>query len=278
MSELKITVPIGVGDILYLKAMLDNVKSRYSTIKIKFHRELIKAHHLDPAYDQFLDEIGALFFSEPPYALTDEPGIPFYGMVSICNDNKIAATKPNLAHLLCHGTPLDVEGGYIAMVTKTRYLDRNWLNDRVMSFWEVMNELSQKYKIVILGERVVEPNADYVHHNSQGKEMIYSIYDSIIGNIPNDKIIDCSIPALGQTSPKLSQIKQDCLLMNQAKFVVTLGVGGGFCMATSVAKKVVGFRNDQDPLADTVFSHEYPDAFVTKDWNSFIFHLRRMGA
>ena len=101
--------------------MLDNVKDRYTEIKIKFHREIIKSHGLDPAYHKFLDDIGSLLFSEPPYVITDEPGIPFYGMVSICVDFGIPPVKPTLINLLCKGEPLNLDGEYIVMVTKARY-------------------------------------------------------------------------------------------------------------------------------------------------------------
>ncbi len=269
MNQLSITVPIGLGDLIYLRAMLDEVKHNFSQIKIKFHKEIIKSYGFDPEYSKFLDDIGQLLFSEIPYMITEEEGIPFYGLVTICNDHHIRAVKPRLANILCKGTPLDINDEYIVMITKVRYLNRNHLDERVRSFWQVMNELSQKYKIVVLGERVVEPMRDYIGHNSNGTEVIYSIYNSIIEHIPNDRIIDLTIPALGITSPQLTQIQQDCLIMNKAKLIVTLGVGGGFCMATAVGN-VVGYRIDQDPIADIVFPQEYDDARVTKDWGRFI--------
>jgi hypothetical protein len=275
MNQLAITVPIGLGDIIYLKAMLDAVKQRYSIIKIKFHREIIKAYGIDPAYHNFLDEIGPLFFSEPPYVITTEEGIPFYGMVSICNDNRIPPLKPNLVHLLCKGTPLDLNDEYIVLVTKVRYLNRNLLDERILEFWNVINQLSEKYKIVILGEKQLEESYDYREHNSHGVDIIYSIYNSIVEHVPPNKLMDKTIPALGRTSPKLSQIQQDCLIMNKAKFVVTLGVGGAFCMSTAVAN-TIGFRLDDDSIANVVFGncYESSDSFICKDWNRFIQHLR----
>lgn len=270
MSTLVINVPIGLGDLIYLKAMLDTVKHRYQKIKIKFHRDIIKFYAFDPGYHKFLDEIGALFFSEAPYELTSEDGIPFYGMVSICNDNKIPPVKPNLVHLLCKGTPLNIGQEYLVLNTKIRYLARDQLDLRVMEFWSMMQRLAQRYKIVIVGERVVEFNHGYLE---MGPNAVYSIYDSIKEHIPSDRIVDCTIPALGKTSPSLSQIQQDCLIMSGAKAVITLGVGGGFCMATAVAN-VIGFRLDSDPIADVVFNRHYPNAIVTKDWAYFLEMLR----
>lgn len=269
MSTLAVTIPIGLGDIIYTKAMLDTVSHRYSKIKLKFHREIIQSYKFDSGYNGFLDEIGSLFFSNPPYVLTDEPGIPFYGLVSICQDNNISPVKPCLQHLLCKGSPLQLDGEYIVMVTKVRYLSRSSLDTKVKEMWDVIRQLSAKYKVVILGEREVQMHEGYVQI---GTNDVYSIYTSIKDNVPNDSIIDLSIPALGISSPSLSQIQQDCLIMNQAKFVITLGVGGSFCMATAVGN-VIGYREDSDSIANVVFGPEYPDAVVTSSWSRFIYKL-----
>ena len=269
MAEIAINVPIGLGDLIYLKAMLDPVKHKYDKIKIKFHREIVGFYNINSEYNKFLDDIGALFFSEKPYELTNEPGIPFYGMVSVCNDNGITPIKPHLPHLLCKGTPVDVGGDYLVINTKVRYLDRQELDKIIMTFWTQLNRLSQRYRIVILGEREVELHRGY---EELGSQHVYSIYNSIRENIPADRLVDLSIPALGKTAPSLQQIQQDCLTMSRAAFVVTLGIGGGFCMATAVAN-TIGYRTDNDPIADRVFAREYSNAIVTKDWGYFINQL-----
>lgn len=271
MSELAVTIPIGIGDIIYVKAMLDAVKHRYDTIKIKFHREIVRSYNFDPNYNSFLDDIGALFFSESPYVLTDEPGIPFYGVVSICTDNQITPLKPSFKNLLCKGSPLQLDGEYIVMVTKSRDLPKEDLDARVMEMWQVLQEVSKKYKVVILGEREVQMHQGYV---DMGPNNVYSIYSSIIDHIPNDRLLDLSLPALGINSPSLTQIRQDCLTMSGAKFVLTLGIGGGFCLATAVGN-TIGYRWDNDPIADVVFSKQYEDAMVTKEWSKFISTLKR---
>jgi len=91
--------------------------------------------------------------------------------------------------------------------------------------------------------------------------------------MPNN-ILDLTVPALGITAPNLIQIQQDCLIMNKAKLVITIGVGGGFCMATTVSN-VVGYRTDDDPIANAVFNKEYQDAVITKNWTHFINTLNK---
>jgi hypothetical protein len=270
MSILKVHLPIGLGDILYAKGMLDRVKDRYSEIHIRLYREIIASYAFDPSYNKFLDDISELFFSETPYILTSDPAIPFYGLNSLSNDNHIPPVIPDLRNLLCKGTPLKLDKEYIAIVTKVRYMSEAHFLTIAPALFEILQLLSVKYKIVILGEKIVEMNGGYKEFTSH----IYSIYRGLIENLPLEHVIDLSIPALGITAPNLIQIQQDCLIMSQAKFVITIGVGGGFAMATSVAN-TIGYRTDQDIFGDILFSQDYARTIVTKDWNKFLVTLRK---
>lgn len=268
MTIFKATIPIGLGDLIYTKAMFDNIKHLYSEIHLNIYRDIISFYGIDSSYNKFIDEIGSLFFNESPYILTSE-NIPFYGLATMCRDSGVTPIKPGLKHLLCKGIPIDINEEYIAIVTKVRYMTREHFNEKKGELFDLLRQLSQKYKIVILGEREVQLNAGYVEFSNG----IYSIYPDIIQNISADRLVDLSVPALGITAPNLSNIQQDCLTMSRAKFVITIGVGGGFCMATAVAN-TIGYRIDQDPIADVVFNQEYPDAVVTKDWPYFLSKLR----
>lgn len=269
MNILKINIPIGIGDILYAKGMLDAVKHNYNEIHIKFHREIINSYKMSQDYNVFLDELGRLLFSEPPYILTDEPGIPFYGIMELCHDKGISPIKPNLKHILCYGEPLQLDSEYIVIATKARYMPKKHIDPLAMSMWQMVSKLAQKYHIVIVGERELQMNIGY---QEIGKDHVYSFYNSIMENVPNDRIIDCSIPVFGKNCPSLTKLKQDCLIMSQSKFTMTLGVGGGLSIASCVSK-VIGYRRDSDSIADHVFSHESQDAIITKDWNRFLMAL-----
>lgn len=264
-NSLKISIPIGLGDILYVKAMLDAIKNNYNEIRLKFNRELIESCRLNPNYNHFLNEIGLLLFSTPPYILTEEFEIPFFHLASLCKQG-IDPVKPNLGYLLCKGNPLQLEQKYIVIVTKVRDLSRNNFNIKSHEMWQLIRKLSNKYKIVILGERKLQINAAY------NESCFYSIYSDIKNNIPIENIIDLSLSTLEIDIPQLSQIQQDCLIMSKAEFVLTLGIGGGFCMATSVGN-TIGYREDEDPIADIVFKKQYDNVIVTKDWSQFIYAL-----
>jgi hypothetical protein len=268
MRKMALTIPIGLGDLIYLKGSLDPVRDQFSEIRFRFGRHIISGFGRNNDYNKFLDDIGQLFFSEPPYIL-DDGAYPFVENISIYSNHGIIPQKPELAHLLCQGISIEDGYEYIVMTTKLRYFPRNSFNNISTKLWNTLRALAEKYKIVVLGEREVEMNKEYLHHTSQH---IYSIYNDIVSNIPSERLVDLTIPALGITSPTLSQVQQDCLIMRNAKLVLTLGVGGNFCMATAVANSV-GYRVDSEPIADEVFAKEYPNAFITKDWNKFIQRL-----
>jgi hypothetical protein len=266
MKTIGATIPIGVGDAIYIKAMLDAVKDNYSKISLKFHREIIQFYNLDEKYNLFLDDIGKLFFSEPPYMI-DQESFDFEGIVDLCQKNNLQPVKPKLNHLLCKGNPLILDQEYVVLITKVRYMPRGEINARIPELTKLINDLSNKYKIVILGEKITEMNIGY-------KDLdINNIYQDYINNISNN-VLDLTLPALGITSPNLIQLQQDCLIMSGAKLIITMGVGGGLSMATAVGN-VVGYRVDNDPIANTVFKREYPDCIITKNWGHFLNSVRK---
>jgi hypothetical protein len=263
MNTFKGTVHVGLGDIIYMKAQFDAVRHNYSKIELTFNKHWTGVHDKD--YPQFLKELGQLLFSEPPYLITDDDH-PHLSLVDIHNHYNIPVVKPELAHILCKGDSLNLDNEYVALSTKLRYFNRTKFNEIAPQFFEIINQLTNKYKVVVLGERIVEMNAEYQYW---GANEIYSIYDDIINNIPPEKLVDLTIPVLGITTPKLSQIQQDCLILNKAKFAVTFGVGGNFCMATAVAN-TIGYRIDNDISTDVIYCKDYPNAIITKDYNKFL--------
>lgn len=263
MTIMRITIPVGLGDLIYVKAILEPVKQNYERIEICYNKYWLAAH--DSNYPTFINQIGNLLFNEPPYSIV-ETDHPHMGPPEICSNFGIAPSKPELANVLCKGTSLDLGSEYIVMTTKIRWLRRDRYNEIRPQLFSLINKLTDKYKLVVLGEREVEMNKEY---QIWGTNEIYCIYNDIIQNVPADKLLDRTIPVLGITSSDISQVQQDCLIMRDAKMVVTLGLGGNFCMATAVAN-TVGYRNDGDPIADRLFSSEHPKAKITKDWNRFV--------
>ena len=270
MKNVAISIPLGVGDFICLKAAFDPVKDQFSSIKLTPARHIIKDFGRDASYNQFVDDIGRLFFSDPPYYF-DAGQYPFCEFDAIYSNYGLTPYKPKLGHLLCAGTSLNLDEEYIVITTKVRYVAKSNFQCHSVEFWNTIQSLSSKYKIVVIGEREVETNDEYAIHTSQH---IYSIYNDIINNVPNYRVVDLTIPALGISSPNLTQLQQDCLIMKEAKFVITFGVGGNFCLSTAVANMAIGWRTDNLNFFDLVYGKEYPDAIITKKWDHFLNTLR----
>lgn len=270
MKRFAANIPLGIGDLIYLKAMFEPVKDQYKEIRFGFHRDLIVKYNKDPSYNDFINELGELLFGEPPYVIKDGY-YPYQRLEHISTSHRLHPRKPDLAHLLCKGTPLNLDKPYIVINTKVRQVPKKLLEDNISEFWNILNTLSDKYTIVILGEREIEMNKEYQVYTS---EYIFSLHDYITNNIPSDRLLDLTVPALGITAPNMQNMQQDCLIMNQAELVINIGIGGGFCLATAVAN-VVAFRYDDDYIADMVYNKTYPNAVVTKEWNVFIQALRK---
>lgn len=270
MRTLETNICIGLGDIICMKGQIEPFKNQFDKIYITYDQRTINEfRHNDQKYGKFLDDIGKLFFSEPPFIL-NERQFPCKGQLLVCKEYRLPVTKPNLKHILCKGYLLNTNEEYVVITTKMRSFPRRQWNKIKQGLWNLMHRLSHKYKIVILGEKVVENSKEYRSH---GTDNVYSIYDELVRNLPHDRIIDLTVPALGIRAPSLEKIQQDCLIMSEAKLVVLLGIGGAFCMATAVAN-VVGYRLDDDGLGNELYNNKiYNDAYITKDWDQFVHRM-----
>jgi hypothetical protein len=275
MKELNLGgIPTSMGESINLKYHLDLVKHQYDRISLGYYKQLFEGGlHTDTAdwperkqlWDKFLHDLGTLFFGQPPYVLDPDPKI--WGGDSeqiLIGRLGMAPQKINLVNILCKGTPLNLGEEYIVITTKCRQINRKHFYQRSLRLWRLLTRLSQKYKIVVLGERDVQMRKEY------DPSMVFGIYEHIISNVPADRLVDLTVPALGETVSSLAQVQQDCLIMNGAKFVITIGLGGNSCMAHSCSKMAIGYRADTLPYADKLFSRDYPDMIITKDWQRFL--------
>jgi hypothetical protein len=244
---------------------LDAVKGRYDQIRLGFHKQDVEGQGLSPDYNTFLDELGGLFFSQHPYIYETHSSVMFRPQQSILSDNSFIPQKPNQKELLCKGNPLGI-GDYIVLATKIRYFNKNTYKEYSPRIFDAIQKLAVRYKIVILGEKIVEMRHEYTYQS----EDIYGIYNDLIANIPN--IVDLTVPKLGLTTPSLTRIQQDCLIMNEAKAVITIGIGGNFCMALGSDSNVIGLRMDNEPIANILYSEDkhYPNTMITKNFDRFI--------
>lgn len=280
MNKLEFDLPGGIGDNLLVRIFFDPIMHQYDQIYISHSKDVINTwRNGDPTYFKFLDDIGNLLFTTKPYVYSHKQ----YQLLNIHKsiiDLKLIPQKPNIDHLLCKGTPLDIDEEYIVITTKIRLLPKPVLYKLLPQLFSTLRKVSEKYKIVILGERVVEKSKEYLVGNNNA--LVYGIYEQIITNLPTDRIIDLTVPALGITTPNIEKIQQDCLIMNRAKYVITLGLGGNLWLAVSIAT-TVGFRAepmaefpeiaDWSTIAELINNPQFPTAFSTKNWEAFLWRL-----
>lgn len=274
-------LPTSLGEIINFKWHLDLVRPNYDKIVVSFHTDLLKTGlhsttpdwaHKQALWNKYLTDIGQLFFSEPPYERL--PTSKKFGgdITHLIAKLHLRPRKAELGHLLCRGTPLNI-GEYVVITTKTREIQRAQFDQIAPRFWEVMKAILPKYKIVILGEKKVEIRKEYERLRIRP----FGLYDDIIKHLPpnTSQIVDLTVPALGEVVSDLKQIQQDCLIMQQAKFVISFGIGGNHCLSTAVSNMAIGYRTDNVEYNNTIFDNkEYPNAIITKDADRFLGALK----
>ena len=115
---------------------------------------------------------------------------------------------------------------FIVLSTKTRDLKREIFNASKMKLFQTLNSLGKK--IILVGEKEIEYNNEYLHH---GKNVIYSLYDDAISLIEKDLLVDKTVPKLGLTTPDVNNIFADMRLSYSSYMTLSVGCGGFFCMS-----------------------------------------------
>jgi len=273
MNNLDLTIAIGIGDNLIVKMFLDPVKFMYDRITISHSKRVIDIYRNgDPIYSKFIYDIGKMIFTGDPYVFLPPRNRENDNLEKLIPALNNAPSKSDLDKVFCKGTSLNLDEEYIVITTKVRIFPRIVFNNISNDFFSIIRDLSKKYKIVVLGERKMEVSKEYAPYLSQ----IFCIYDDIIKNVTKDRILDLTVPALGITVPNIQQIQQDCLIMKEAKRVVTFGVGGNLWMGAAASDSIIGFRSDNESaISDTLASSPaFQSVLLTKDWNKFSSELR----
>lgn len=265
---------------------MDTVKDQYEKISLCFDNDTWMRYWDTEKPDwelqkiqwnQYMDDIGKLFFGQAPYAMTTDrtDHILYHTCNQLVSEQGIPPMVPQLGHLLCQGTPLNLNEEYIVVTTKARSIDMIQFNSILaQTFVNELVRLARKYKIVILGEKIVEMRKEYRFEEHQNR--IFSIYTRIMNSVPSDRIHDLTVPSLGNTAYNLKNIQQDCMVMKDAKFVVTFGCGGNFIMSLASSKLTIGYREDNFEWNRVLFENKvYPHAIVSNNWSYFIQILQR---
>lgn len=271
-NDLLISIPIGIGDLIHISAQLESVQHKYDKIEIAFQPELFV--NRDENYKQFVIEFcNKIFVGDKFKFVEHKNGMKFRNPSLLYSQEWIIPKKPCLKNLLCK--PIDnIYGNYICVSTKVRQLSHSFYLEIRDKYFEILNKFTDKFQIMILGEREIEYNEEYQYYTN---EHIYSLYSDYIKYLPADKIIDLTIPKLGITTPDLDKIMFDCALMAHAKYNFLIGIGGNFCLSLAVGNSV-GYRIDDDHVADLLYSDEniYSDAYITKNKEKFFSKMEEL--
>lgn len=266
MKQLNMDINLGIGDHLFLRIFVDGVKHQYDRIAITHSRPALQFwFNNDPKRGEFNLQLGRLVFSEPPYVLVPNARFPFYPNDRIVREINNKPVKPNLDRL-CVGKSLGIDK-YIVLTTKVRHIQRGDFEQYKAKITPALCELAKTYKMVILGEREVQATREYTAECN--RDQVYGIYNYLIETLPPDRVLDLSIPALGITCSSLPQLQQDCLIMKEARAVITFGIGGNLWISACTANQTVGLRGDSEPTTDLIQSG-FPGMSLTKDIDQFI--------
>jgi len=270
-KEYKANLFLGIGTLIYIKAMLDNEKHKYNKIYVSPRQALLTVIHPgSKEWKDFTDSLIHLFFNEPPYEITNNQHYPPMDVPDAMR-NGFPCVVPDLKEYLCKGTLPDglIENEFIVMSTKVRWFYKNFYKKAInQGLWKHIADISNKYKLVIMGEREVGINKEYIRY----QDHVYSIYNDIIKNIPRENIIDITIPEYGISSPSLSRLQNDCYIMSKSRCSITLGIGGNFCMSTAVSK-TIGLDDpaDPDPVVKALYIEKNPSDRIKISRNIDIF-------
>jgi hypothetical protein len=273
----KVKINLGVGDILYARAILDGQKNMFKKVYISPNFNVFNKQSSPTKSDiEFTNTLLQMIF-KPPYYNLDLPNLnyPEKYAYTFNKVDRFPLLKPNLEDTLCDGKPLKI-GPYILISTRVREISINEytreIKDKLM---DLLEKLSKKYMVVVIGERDLLKNCEY----SFLKDRMFTIYDDIKSSIKADRLVDLTFQSWNNiNNDRMTSFKQDCLYMRDADWNITLGNGGNFCMATSVGK-VIGYYTKKNPIDATplVFKNtSYAGIHITDDLTEFFNKLKSL--
>jgi len=262
---MNLDINVGLGDHLIVRFFLDQIKEQFQSIQVTHSRAAVSYwRNDDPAYWKFIHELGDIVFSEKPYQLIKQPiHFPFWPSERFF-ELGLKPKRPNIPGLIVnHNLTAAIAEPYIILTTKVREMRPEMFQEFLTQFKPVIESLSTRYNIVLLGEREVEKSKEYLVANNP--IIIFSAYDAFKNLVPN--AIDLTIPALGIKSSDIKQVQHDCYLMHHAKAVLTLGCGGNVWLSAVTSPLTLSLRDDSYKVTE-LFANAFPELFITRNIGS----------
>jgi len=228
VQQLAVTINAGIGDIIHCHAMLEAERNRYEDIEVILNeRGLVEARN--DRHVGFARRLAALLFCEPKYRLNSDAEGRYVGMTpqGLCRHG-FHPMPPDLRRIL----PLagvEPPPPFVAVSTKVRGWPRHEYEAMRETFLGLLEDISLRLPLVLVGERVLTQTAEYVGHHA-GR--VYSIYD----DLSKLTCVDNTFAEFGEAPAEWDQFRTDCTTMYHAERVITLGSGGNVSMAMACGR------------------------------------------
>jgi hypothetical protein len=227
-----ICVNMGIGDLLIIRGELDKAKDKFSQINITPNTPFFNRIRSKEYTNGFINDFIKLLFPPPYYNLTTNLKYPTRDGHGVQVFDGIPIASPHhLKDLFCVGKSLDI-GPYVTINTKVRIVQKSSYNNFKSRFYDSLNTVAEKYKIVILGDRCLPNWQEFKMFPSD----IFTIYDDIIKFLPKERCVDLTFDNLHKGS--LKQVKQDCVYMRDAVNNIFLGAAGAWCLGLVAGKSI----------------------------------------
>ena len=223
--QLAVTVNAGIGDLIHCHAMLEADKAKYSEIDVSLNeRGLVDARNAD--HIPFARRLMGLLFCAPPYRIMrpEDEGLTPQDLQA----EGFLPIAPDLRRIL----PLagvEPPPPFVAVSTKVRGWPRQEYEAIRETFLGLLEDISLRLPLVLVGEKVLTMTPDYVANHS-GR--VYSIYD----DLSRLTCVDQTFPEFGDAPAQWDQFRADCTTMYHAERVITLGSGGNVSMAMACGR------------------------------------------
>jgi hypothetical protein len=248
MNIFNATINPGIGDILLCRNMLDAIKHQYDAIVVSPNPTITQNFRevSERKYYNFCLSFMKEVFSIPPYKVVENGSFQrfspidgdFRGLVL----TKDAVFKMNdYSSLLCNEkAEQKLREPYIVITTKVRGTPtyNRYTHKYKEKIMKIIRNLSNKYAIVLIGEKTPPNNPE---NRMIGPDRVFCMYEDIKKEIG---FVDMTLDRIQTEIPDINRIKNDCMLMNKANAVITLGIGGNMILSSMVSKKSINFLED----------------------------------
>lgn len=262
-SNIPIQARLGIGDILIHKMFYDRYKLKNNIV---INLDVI-AHYRnnEPKYLEFVNWLVERLFGKHKIIYTNSEH-----NFNLNYDNHVDEFNITSVQQYFNLDPLDnFSDDYIVIHSKCRWygcIETYYAYKNILAHF--FSNFKSKYKIVILGERVVSPNAETFAHS------IDSLYDELMLLKNNNHIIDMTEQELYNV-PNSQVFMRDIKIIHNAKVNIGFGIGGNLIIACAFSKNIEFLIDDEIPLVQTIYQLNNPKYGIYKNVDSFIEKIKQ---